>query len=507
MISALSGALFAVPFAYLVVKVFALDGVVDLVAEPTTLATVWRSLQLAVLVTVVASAGGIGLAWLVVRTDLPARRLVAVLAMLPLVIPSFIGAHAYVSAFAPGGLLEESLGWRGLPEVRGLPGAVFVLSILTYPYVMIPVAARLAAMPPSLEEGARLLGRSPRSIAWTIVRPQLASTVVAGATLVFLYSLSDFGAVNFVQYDTLTRKVFEARLDPARSVVFSLVLGLLALSVSVGSHRLARRVPTIASAPMKRPLRYALGRWRLVSVALVAVVLAMALVIPIGVLTWWVVRGRASGGRRSAAVDVGSAVWNSASISVVAAVVTVLVVMPMAWLSSRRPSRSTSVASVVVSGAFALPGIVIALALVRLFVGSALYQSFALLIAAYVLHFGGQALGAQTVAFRAVPVRLHEAAQMLGGGALRRFAVIDLRLIAPGAAAAGGLVLLSVLKELPATLMLRPIGFDTLATRINGTAEEALLIDAGQLSLILIVLSGVLTWLLVVRQRVTGTTG
>ena len=96
--------------------------------------------------------------------------------------------------------------------------------------------------------------------------------------------------------------------------------------------------------------------------------------------------------------------------------------------------------------------------------------------------------------------RLHEAARVLSAGAVRRFVTIDLRLLVPGLAAAGGLVLLSVLKELPATLMLRPIGFNTLATRIFGTAEEALLLDAGRLSLVLIGLSGMLTWALVLRR-------
>jgi iron(III) transport system permease protein len=141
------------------------------------------------------------------------------------------------------------------------------------------------------------------------------------------------------------------------------------------------------------------------------------------------------------------------------------------------------------------------LSLVRLFVGTSLYQTFFVLVASYTLHFGGQALGALTVSFGAVPMRLHEAARMLGASRSRRLVSIDLRLIGPGIAAGGGLVLLSVLKELPATLMLRPIGFNTLATRINGTAEEALLIDAGQLALLLIALSGALSWLLVLRRR------
>jgi iron(III) transport system permease protein len=158
------------------------------------------------------------------------------------------------------------------------------------------------------------------------------------------------------------------------------------------------------------------------------------------------------------------------------------------------------VAGAVVTSGFALPGVVIALALVQMFVGTALYQGFAVLVASYVLHFGGQAFGPAAAAVGAVPTRFDEVARLLGASRWRRWWRIDLRLMVPGLAAAGGLVLMSVLKELPATLMLRPIGFDTLATRISATVEAALLVDAGELSLVLIAVSGVLTWLLVIRR-------
>jgi iron(III) transport system permease protein len=491
---------FSVPMLYLVAKAIGSPGIGALVGAGSTWLALWRSLQLAVWVTVLATVLGVGLAWLVQRTDVPARRVLSTLAMVPLVIPSFVGAHAYVSAFAPGGLLAQSLGWNNLPEVRGLPGAVFVLTLLSYPYVFVPVSASLAAMPPSLEECARLLGHRPLAIVRSIVLPQTASSIVAGASLVFLYAISDFGAVSFVRYDTLTRKIFEARLDPVRSVTFSLLLGSVALTAAVGSQVLARQFPPLPSAPLRRPLRYRLGRARWVAAAGAVVVLTAALAVPVGVMSWWTIRGRTSGGRRSAAVDLMDSTWGSAWIAVVAAALTVVVVMPMAYHLSRRAGWLSGAATTVMDAAFALPGIVIALALVRIFVGTSFYQSFVPLLVAYVLHFGAQALGAERVALARLSPRMREAAQMLGAGRWSRFRAIELPLIMPGIGAAGGLVLLSVLKELPATLMLRPIGFNTLATRINGTAEEALLIDAGELSLVLIALSGVLSYLLVVRR-------
>jgi iron(III) transport system permease protein len=190
---------------------------------------------------------------------------------------------------------------------------------------------------------------------------------------------------------------------------------------------------------------------------------------------------------------------NSVSVSIVAAVLAVVVMMPLSWALARRSTPATAVGGTAVRAAFALPGIVIGLALVRALVTTSLYQTLWPLLIGYVLHFGGQAMTSLVVAIGAVPPRLGEAARMLGAGWFRRITMIDGRLVFPGAVAGGGLVLLSVLKELPTTLVLRPIGFDTLATRINGTATEALFIDAGQLSLILIGVSAILTWALVIR--------
>ena len=153
-----------------------------------------------------------------------------------------------------------------------------------------------------------------------------------------------------------------------------------------------------------------------------------------------------------------------------------------------------------------MPGLVIALALVAWIVGApgplgTLYQTFPLLILGYVLHFGAQALGSGQAAFRAVPLRFDEAAATLGAGQKRRFLKVDLPLVAPGLLTAGGLVLLSTLKELPLTLMLAPTGYKTLATAIWGAANDGFYAEVGIASLTLIALSGVLTWFLVLRGR------
>jgi iron(III) transport system permease protein len=159
----------------------------------------------------------------------------------------------------------------------------------------------------------------------------------------------------------------------------------------------------------------------------------------------------------------------------------------------------------VIVGGFALPGLVVALALAFWTLQApwplaALYQTQALLVFAYVVHFGSQALRAAQVAVAAVPGRLDDAARTLGAGRLRRLRTVELPLAAPGLLAGAGLVLLSTMKELPATLLLAPPGFETLATRIWNATEDAFLADASLAALFLLLLSGVLTWFLVVRR-------
>jgi iron(III) transport system permease protein len=159
----------------------------------------------------------------------------------------------------------------------------------------------------------------------------------------------------------------------------------------------------------------------------------------------------------------------------------------------------------VVLGAFALPGLALALALVYWtirapgFVGG-FYQTIPLLVFAYLVHFGALALGPARVAVGSVPRQMEEAARVLGAGRARRLLRIELPLMLPGLLAAGGLVLLSTMKELPATLLLAPPGFQTLATKIWVAAEESFWADASVASLLLVLVSGILTWLLVIRR-------
>ena len=202
--------------------------------------------------------------------------------------------------------------------------------------------------------------------------------------------------------------------------------------------------------------------------------------------------------------EVGELVVNTMAVSVVAAVAAVVLVLPVAYLSARHRSSAGGVANALVVAGFALPGLVIALSITYWVLqapgGAGLYQTFPVLIVAYVVHFGAQAMRAGQVAVAAVPHRLEDAARMLGAGRVRRFRTLEVPLMLPGLAAGAGLVLLSTMKELPATLLLAPIGFRTLATRIWSSAEEGFLGRGRAPRLVLVAVSGVLTWVLVIRR-------
>lgn len=515
--SALVAALFATPLAYLVVRGLTEGGTLAAAwASGATLGPLLRTLVLGVSVAAASAVLGTALAWLVARTDLPGRRVARLLLPLPLVMPSFIAAFALLAAFAPGGLLAgllEPLGVGRLPAFEGFWGALYVLTLFTYPYVYLPVVARLGQLPASLEESARLLGRGPAAVFRTVVAPQAAGAVWAGTLLVFLYTISDFGAVQLLRYETLTSSIYASRVfDRAGALAQSLLLGLLAVAVVAAERSVTRgghgRPGRLAAGA--RSLRVPLGRWRGPAVALVGGVVGLALVAPVGVLAFWAVRGLFHGSSRAGALvtDAGALAGpavNTAVMAVVAALVAVAAVLPVAYLTVRHASRLGGAANAVIVGGFALPGLVVALALAFWTLQApwplaALYQTQALLVFAYVVHFGSQALRSAQVAVAAVPGRLDDAARILGAGRLRRLRTVELPLAAPGLLAGAGLVLLSTMKELPATLLLAPPGFETLATRIWNATEDAFLADASLAALFLLLLSGVLTWFLVVRR-------
>ncbi|HVL65498.1 MAG TPA: ABC transporter permease subunit, partial [Actinomycetota bacterium] len=293
--------LFAAPLAYLVVRNLRDPVFWGVVTSRAALVPLLKSVLLAGAVAGGATVIGTAAAWFVARTDVPARRLWRVLLPLPLVIPSFIGAFVLLAAFAPGGLLEVALRPLGLQpgSLRGFWGSFTVLTLFTYPYVYLLAQARFRQLPPSLEESARLLGRGPLGTFFTVVVPQARSAILAGSLLVFLYTVSDFGVVQLLRYNTLTRSIYATRLfDRPASLALSLLLALLALGVVALERAVAGR-RTVRSPRGTRPLEMRLGGWRPAAFAFLGGLVTLSLIVPVGVLAWWAVRGAARGAPRT----------------------------------------------------------------------------------------------------------------------------------------------------------------------------------------------------------------
>lgn len=508
-------AAFAFPATYLVWRNFTEDAnPVGLLLTDRTLQPLWRTLRLAVLVSASASILGTSLAWLSTRTDLPLKRMWRVVLAVPLVFPTFIGAAAFIRTLNPGGLANQFLAEIGVErtvEMRGLLGAWVVLTLFTYPYVYLPVAARLRQLPGSLEESARVLGDSVWRTLRRIVAPQIAAAAGAGTLLVFLYTISDFGAVQLMRYDTLTRAIATNQLaNPPVALALSLILLILAAAVVIFERSVSKRLPDFAVSRSALPVQYRLGRWRWPALGVVALAAAMSVGAPMAALMDWAADGllRDRRGGRPLTVDADKIVdasWNTVQVSIIAAVVAVLAVLPIAFLVGRYRSRTGSVAHAIVIATFALPGLLIALSMRFWTLRSdtafdLLSDTLGLLIFAYVVRFASLAMGVTLEAVRAVPVRLHDVARTLGANGRRRLLTLDLPLMTPGLLAAGGLVLLSTMKELPISLLISPLGFATLTTRIFGSFEDAFVAEAGLMAAILVVLSAALSWILVLRR-------
>jgi iron(III) transport system permease protein len=448
-------------------------------------------------VSAAAAVIGIGAAWLTARTDLPWRRGWAVVAALPLVIPSYVIALALRSAFGGRGLLADLTG-VGFPTIGGFTGAWLALTIATYPFVYLVASASMRRLGRSHEEAARGLGAGRWRVFRTVVLPQVRPSVGAGVLLAALYTLSDFGAVSLMRFDAFTRVVYAqyaGRLDRTTASVLAVLLVALAVGILFLEQRTRGRAAYHTSkpdAPAPPAVLSRAGRTgALVALGLLA---AVSLVLPIGVLVAWLVQG---GG---APVPWG-AVAGSISGSALAAVLAALAAVPVSVLVVRYRSRATAWVERLSYALFALPHITVALAVV--FFASrwlgGLYQSLTLLVLVYASIFFAQALASGRAALLQVDPHLEEASRGLGRGALDPLVRVTVPLVWRGLAAGALLVFLTTMKELPATLLLRPTGFDTLAVGIWSAADDLLYATAAAPALLLVAVSAVPAYLLATR--------
>ena len=460
------------PLVYLVIRAGFGDAWA-VIARTATLGLVFRTLLLALTVGAGAIVVGVPMAWLVVRSDLPGRRIWAPLCCLPLAMPSFVAALALLGAFGPKGFLQqvlEPLGVDRLPDIRGLLGATIALVMATVPYVFLLSVAALRGIDPALEDAARGLGRGRFGAFVTVTLPQIRRAIVGGALIAGLYVISDLGAVSLMRYDTLTRAIFtrnQASFDRSAAAVLGLILVALTVLFLVLEHYARGGKASYRSGPgsARRSRPVALGHFTAPALLLSSSVIAAFVVVPVAVLVYWFQRAARSGGE----FDVPwQAAVNSLTLALASAVFVTAAAVPVAVLARRYQRPWTVGLERAAYSSNALPGVVVGLALV--FFGAryvpVLYQTVPLLLLAYLVRYFAQALTGVDTALAAVSPRAEEAARGLGRAPLRVLTSVTIPMMRPGLISGATLVFLSVLKELPATLLLRPTGFDTLATRV-----------------------------------------
>jgi iron(III) transport system permease protein len=491
----IAGAL-VLPLVWLVVDAAALGGrALELTVAPTTLEVLRTSVALVVVVTGASVLIGVPLAVLTAQTDLPFSRFFTVVSALPLAIPSYLGAFAFISASGPRGVLADALaplGVSSVPAIDGFAGAALVLTLYTYPYVFLTTRASLLSLDSSLVAAARTLDCGRWEAFRRVTLPQILPGITAGALLVALYTLSDFGTPAFMRVQVFTQIIY-ARYDAfavADATVFSLqLLAITAVILAIESRIGADDAGAYASRGNRGDASLSLGAWRYPAALLPAGVAALAILTPVAIFGLWLLR---SGGAGFAGPTFE---WsygvNSAYVALLAAAAAVVVALPIAFQSATRNSRLAALADRASYVGYAVPGIVLAIALIgsSLELAPAVYKTLPLLVFAYVVRFVPQAVGSIRTSTMQVDRRLTEAARTLGRSPLSAFRRVTLPLILPGIATGAALVFLTTMKELPATLLLSPLGFRTLVTYIWRVQEVGAYGQAAIPALVLVVLS------------------
>ena len=459
-VSAAIAALLALPLVFLLVEshhagVAAVSGQIF---RPLTAQLLWNTVKLTAAVTVLCAIIGTGTAWLVERTNLPGRRVWAILLVVPLAIPDFV----------------VSFGWTQLSTwVQGFRGAVLVMTVAVYPLVYLPVAASLRGADPGQEEVARSLGIGRLRTFVRITLAQARGAILGGCLLVALVLLAEYGAFEMVGFHTFTTEIFtELSIPDSVPTACGLALVLVVISMFVlggeawagGRGRVSRSGPMVAR--VMPPHR--LGKATIPALLGLSALVLLALGVPVGESIYLITVNAPPALTSSVSMSMGDAAWHTAAYGVAAGALDTLLALPVAVLAIRHTSRAGHLLERSTYLVLAMPGVVIALALTYFteqYLNGALYQTAPLLVVCYAIMFYPLALVAVKAAIARAPAGLDEVARSLGQRRFAAFSRITLRLAAPGLIAAFCLVFLEVVTELTATLVLVPTGVQTLATQ------------------------------------------
>ena len=475
---------------------------------------------------------GTGAAWLVTAYDFPGRRIFVWALLLPLAVPTYIVAYAYLDVLHPVGpvqtMIRAVLGFESprqfrLPDVRSMTGCVILLGFVLYPYVYLTARAMFLMQASNLVEVARTLGSGRTAVFFRVALPLARPAVAVGVSLALMEALNDIGAAEFLGVRTLTVSIYTTwitRSDLAGAAQIALAMLALVVAVVVfeQSARRRRRYANDAQSPHPMRAHRLAGTRAAVACVLAAVPVVIGFVVPALYLV-----SAAAERIRFAGVSaaIGTEALNTVGISLLATTLTVTLGLAVVYAVRVHRGRLAAAFARVSSLGYALPGTVLAIGVLPVAAGAdrlleagiapitgmtlGLFAlgSGAALVYAYVVRFLAVAVGGIEAGFSRVSPSLDDAARTLGETAGRRLRRIHLPLTRPAIVSAALLVFVDCMKELPATLLLRPLGFETLATHLYGEAARGTYEDAAVAAL-LIVIVGLVP--VVVLARVGGLT-
>lgn len=486
------------PAVYLLVRAgFSFDLLRTELAAPSTVPLLWNTVRLVLGVGMVTTVVGIGLAVLVARTSLPTPRLWTVLFTLPLGVPTFVGSYAWVS-----------LSYQYFPSsqlIFGYLGATVILSLTLFPYIFLPVLTSLRKLDPAQEEASRALGHGPVSAFVRVTMPQLRPAIATGLLIIGLHLLAEYGALEMLRFSTLTTATVQRATvlgmpESARALAVVLAVGAVLLLIIDRLLRGKPRPLQTGSGTPRLPVRWSLGwtspGWLLLCIGIVVLALGVPLYATIAGLS------RYFGGQGST-IDwelLRQATINTAQYASAAAVIATLCALPVSLLAVRYRGRLSALIERSTWIAHALPGVIMALALVYISVRwmYPLYQTSTLLVIGYVVLFLPLAVGSQQVGIAQASTKFDDISRSLGRGPAATFGRVTMPLALPAIGVGAMLVALDAGKELTTTLLLRPTGQHTLATALWSTTEGEVLdfTAAAPFGLVLLLIGAIpATWL------------
>ena len=496
----------ALPIAYLLLRAAQADPATlrEIIWRPRLLQLLANTLLLAGTVVVTSTAVALPLAWLATHARTRAHRLITLFGVLPLAVPSYVGAFALLAASGPGGFVDAVTPWN-LPTPRGFAGAVLILTLFNFPYLFLNFWAAFRRLDPALTEAARTLGKTPLAAFARVTLPSLRPAWLAGSLLIALHVLGDFSVVSLMRYETFSAAIYQ-QYTAAYDRVYSAWLALMLLTLTgvivwLESRLLRRAFHARTGTGVARPTPpVPLGPWRAPAFLFAAVVTVATLILPLASITYWLRLGLAN---PFVLPEVTDALLRSVQAAALAALTTTTLALPLALIGVRYPGRRARFFARVAYLGYATPPLALALAVIFfvLRITPPLYQTLPLLIMTYTLHFLAEATGPVRSALYLATPRLEEAARTLGVSPARAFARVTLPLIRPGLLASAALVFVSALKELPIALLLAPTGFDTLARNVWSYTEEALFAEAAPYALCIVLASAVFVGLLLRQER------